>query len=139
MQQMARHAMQTNANELGQIGKPRKENNRDQNSNGYRSIPRYRSRGCGAARSRRLLRSCELALFALEAERYDDGGPRSLSKFTRNALGHEQFTSIDRLENNGLDLTGAFHSDEWDDFRTYFRFHLSPAGKIKRLDIAQAT
>ncbi len=53
--------------------------------------------------------------------------------------GHERFTSIDRVENNGLDLTGAFHSDRWGDFQTYFRFQLSPAGKINRLDIGQAT
>jgi hypothetical protein len=79
------------------------------------------------------------ALFEPDAERYDDGSPRSLRELTRNALGHEQFTSIDRVENNGLDLTGAFHSDEWGDFRTYFRFQLSPAAKIKRLDIGQAT
>jgi len=35
------------------------------------------------------------------------GAPRSLKGFTRDALGHERFTSIDRVENNGLDLTGA--------------------------------
>jgi hypothetical protein len=42
------------------------------------------------------------------------------------------------VENNGLDLLGEFHSDRWGDFRTYFRFQLSPAGRIKRLDIGQA-
>src|SRR6202023_1535768 len=79
------------------------------------------------------------ALFEPDAELYDDGSPRSLKEFTRDALGHERFTSIDRVENNGLDLTGAFHSDRWGDFQTYFRFHLSPAGRINRLDIGQAT
>jgi hypothetical protein len=78
------------------------------------------------------------ALFEPGAELYDDGSPRSLQEFTRDALGHERFTSIDRVENNGLDLTGAFHSDQWGDFKTYFRFRLSAAGKIKRLDIGQA-
>ena len=78
------------------------------------------------------------ALFEANAKLYDDGAPRSLDKFTRDALGHERFTSIDRVENNGLDLVGAFHSDQWGDFRTYFRFQLSPSGKIKRLDIGQA-
>jgi hypothetical protein len=77
---------------------------------------------------------------AIEAlETGDDGSPRSLRGSTRDALGHEHFTSIDRVENNGLDLTGAFHSDEWGDFRTYFRFQFSSAGKIKQLDIGQAT
>lgn len=61
-----------------------------------------------------------------------------VEKFTRGALGHERFTSIDLVENNGLDLLGAFHSEQWGDFRTYFRFQLSPSGKIKRLDIGHA-
>jgi hypothetical protein len=78
------------------------------------------------------------ALFEPGAKLYDDGAPRSLEKFTRDALGHERFTSIDLVENNGLDLIGAFHSDQWGDFRTYFRFQLSPSGKIRRLDIGQA-
>jgi len=78
------------------------------------------------------------ALFEPDAELYDDGSPRDLKKFTRDALGHERFTSIERVENSGLDLVGAFHSDRWGDFRTYFKFQLSPSGKIKRLDIGQA-
>jgi hypothetical protein len=78
------------------------------------------------------------ALFEPDAKLYDDGSPRSLQTFTDDALGHECFTAIERVENHGLDVTGAFHSDRWGDFRTYFRFQLSPAGKIKRLDIGQA-
>jgi len=78
------------------------------------------------------------ALFEPDARLYDDGALRSLDKFTRDALGHERFTSIERVENNGLDLVGGFHSDQWGDFRTYFKFQLSPSGKIKRLDIGQA-
>jgi hypothetical protein len=78
------------------------------------------------------------ALFQPDARLYDDGSPRSLEKFTRAALGHERFTSIDSVENAGLDLIGGFHSDEWGDFRSYFRFHLSADGRIKRLDIGQA-
>jgi hypothetical protein len=77
-------------------------------------------------------------LFQPDARLYDDGSPRSLEKFTRDALGHERFTSIDNVENAGLDLIGGFHSDEWGDFRTYFRFQLAADGKIKRLDIGQA-
>jgi hypothetical protein len=78
------------------------------------------------------------ALFEPDATLYDDGSPRSLHKFTDDALGHERFTSIERVENHGLDVIGKFHSDTWGDFRTYFKFQLSPAGKIKRLDIGQA-
>jgi hypothetical protein len=51
------------------------------------------------------------ALFESDARLYDDGAPRSLAKFTREALGHERFTSIDQVENVGLDLVGRFHSD----------------------------
>jgi hypothetical protein len=78
------------------------------------------------------------ALFEPGAQLYDDGSPRSLEKFNQDALGHERFTSIDRIDNHGLDLTGHFHSDQWGDFRTYFRFQLATDGKIKRLDIGQA-
>ena len=78
------------------------------------------------------------ALFEADAELYDDGTPRSLEEFTRDALGHERFTSIDSVKNQGLDLVGHFHSDRWGDFRTYFRFQLSASGQITRLDIGQA-
>jgi len=78
------------------------------------------------------------ALFEPDAKLYDDGSPRSLDEFTRDALGHERFTSIERVDNDGLGLVGAFHSDAWGDFRTYFNFQLSSAGKIVRLDIGQA-
>jgi len=43
------------------------------------------------------------ALFEPDAKLYDDGRPRSLKDFNRDAIGHERFTSIDRVENNGLD------------------------------------
>ncbi len=78
------------------------------------------------------------ALFEPDAKLYDDGSPRDLKEFSRDALGHERFTRIECVENGGLDLVGAFHSDQWGDFRTYFKFQLSPSGKIKRLDIGQA-
>jgi hypothetical protein len=78
------------------------------------------------------------ALFEPNAKLYDDGIPRSLEKLTRDALGHERLTSIDRVETGGLDLVGAFHSDQWGEFRTYFRFQLAASGKIKRQDIGQA-
>ena len=79
------------------------------------------------------------SLFESDATLYDDGSPRSLAKFTQEAVGHERFISIDHIENHGLDLTGRFHSEQWGDFRTYFRFHLSPSGKIRRLDMGQAS
>jgi hypothetical protein len=78
------------------------------------------------------------ALFEHDAQLYDDGSPRSLAAFTRDALGHERFASIDTVANHGLDVTGHFHSEQWGDFRAYFRFQLAASGKIRRLDIGQA-
>ncbi len=76
-------------------------------------------------------------LFAPNATMLDDGHPLDLRFFTKDALGHEHFTSIDKIENDGLSLEGTFHSDTWGNFRTYFRFHLSAEGKINRLDVGQ--
>src|SRR5258708_39827586 len=78
------------------------------------------------------------ALFEPDAELFDDGRPRSLESFTRDALGHEHFVSIDRVGNHSLELIGHFHSDKWGEFRTYFKFQLSPSGRIRRLDIGLA-
>jgi hypothetical protein len=58
------------------------------------------------------------ALFEANAELYDDGQPRSLEKFTRDALGHERFTSIESIRAGGLEVIGRFHSDRWGDFKT---------------------
>ena len=82
-------------------------------------------------------RNAWAALFEEDAELFDDGSPRSLEKFTRDAIGHEHFTSFDRVSPDGLEVVGKFHSEQWGDFRTYFRFHLEPDGKIHRLDIGQ--
>ena len=77
------------------------------------------------------------ALFEPGAQLFDDGRPRSLDHFTRDAVGHERFTSIDEVANGGLNVVGHFHSDRWGDFRSYFNFQLSPSGKIQRLEIGQ--
>jgi len=78
------------------------------------------------------------ALFEPDAKLFDDGSPRSLERFNEEAIGHERFTTIDQVDNHGLDIVGHFHSDKWGDFRTYFRFRLSSNGKVSRLDIGQA-
>ena len=77
------------------------------------------------------------ALFEDDAELFDDGSARSLEKFTRDAIGHERFTSLDRVSPDGLEVVGKFHSEQWGDFRTYFRFQVGSDGKISRLDIGQ--
>jgi hypothetical protein len=78
------------------------------------------------------------ALFEPGARLSDNGKPRSLEKFSGDALGHERFTSIDSVRGAGLEVIGGFHSDTWGDFKTYFRFHLSPVGKVERLDVGRA-
>lgn len=79
-----------------------------------------------------------LSFFTTNAKLYDDGNPRDFSKFVKEACGHEKFTSIDKVENNGLDITGNFHTESWGNFKTYFKFQINADGKINRLDIGQA-
>lgn len=79
-----------------------------------------------------------LSYFTTDAKLYDDGNPRDFQKFVKDACGHEKFTNIDKVENNGLDITGNFHTESWGDFKTYFKFHINTEGKINRLDIGQA-
>lgn len=77
------------------------------------------------------------ALFSEDAVLYDDGKKVKFREFFENALGHERFTSIDKVENDGLDVYGRFHSDKWGDFKTYFKFQINSEDKITRLDIGQ--
>ncbi|AUH50942.1 hypothetical protein CXB49_09015 [Chromobacterium sp. ATCC 53434] len=79
-----------------------------------------------------------ISLFSTDATLTDDGLPANFRKFSEHAMGHERFTRIDRVENQGLDIYGGFHSDRWGEFDTYFKFHLDPSGKINQLDIGQA-
>ncbi len=79
------------------------------------------------------------ALFTNNAELYDDGNRMNFRDFFNKALGHERFTSIDKVEHDGLHVYGHFHSDQWGDFKTYFKFHINPEGRISRLDIGQAS
>jgi hypothetical protein len=60
-----------------------------------------------------------LSLFAANVKLSDDGSPRDFAAFSNEAIGHERFTSIDRVDNNGLDVYGGFHSDRWDDLDVF--------------------
>ena len=80
-----------------------------------------------------------LSVFADNVQLLDDDSPRDFHKFSTQAIGHERFTSIDKVENNGQDIYGHFHSDTWGDFKTYFKFHINAAGKIYKLEIGQAS
>lgn len=78
------------------------------------------------------------ALFTSQASFYDDGNKRDLGAFTKSAIGHERFTSIDKVEDDGTSVFGNFHSDQWGDFKTYFKFTIGSDGKINKLEIGQA-
>lgn len=78
-----------------------------------------------------------LILFSNDATLFDDGSPRNFHQFSTQTIGKEKFTSIDRVENDGTAIYGDFHSPQWGDFKTYFKFHLNADGKIGRLDIGQ--
>ena len=78
------------------------------------------------------------ALFSEGARLFDDDKPRDLARFTKDALGHERFDTLDEVSEDGLELRGLFHTEQWGDFRTYFRFALASDGRIERLDIGQA-
>lgn len=70
----------------------------------------------------------------------DDGNTKDLKSFFDNAFHHkEKFLTIDKVENNGQDLSGDFYAGQWGTFNVYFNFTISSEGKISRLDIGQAS
>jgi hypothetical protein len=77
-------------------------------------------------------------LFEDNATLFDDGRQISFKSFFQTAVGHERFTSIDKVENNGLNVFGHFHSDQWGDFKTFFKFSVNTSGRITKLEIGQA-
>jgi len=79
-----------------------------------------------------------LSFFTEDAKLFDDGNIRDFKKFSIEAIGHERFTSFDRVEDNGLSIYGQFHSDIWGDFKTYFKFFIDKEGRIYQLTIGQA-
>lgn len=78
------------------------------------------------------------SLFAKDAVLLDDGNPRDLKEFSTHAITIENFVSIDKVEDQGNSIYGAFHSDEYGDFKAYFKFHFNKEGKINKLEIGQA-
>lgn len=78
------------------------------------------------------------SLFSNDVKMTDDGRNIDFQSFFEKALGQEHFTSIDKVGNNGLDVYGNFHSNQWGDFKTYFKFIIDGDGKISHLDIGQA-
>ncbi|MBK1897154.1 nuclear transport factor 2-like protein [Chryseobacterium paridis] len=78
------------------------------------------------------------SFFTGDAKLYDDGNPRDFKKFIKDACGHEKFTSIDKIENDGKTIYGQFHTESWGDFKTFFKFNINSEGKFDTLEIGQA-
>ncbi len=84
-------------------------------------------------------RKAWLGLFTPDAELYDDGHKQDLARWSNHAIDqNEYFTSIDRIEENGLCIYGRYHSDQWGDFKTFFKVCLQN-DKIRRLDVGQTS
>jgi len=52
-----------------------------------------------------------LSFFTEDAKLLDDGNIRNFKKFSTEAIGHERFTSFDKVDDKGLSVYGQFHSD----------------------------
>ncbi|WP_452224134.1 hypothetical protein [Lacinutrix chionoecetis] len=77
--------------------------------------------------------------FTENPEMTDDGNTKDLHKFFNNALGKEKFLSIDKVENEGKNITGNFKAGMWGTFKVYFNFHENTDGKFSKLDIGQTS
>jgi len=78
------------------------------------------------------------SFFTTDAVFTDDGNTLDLKSFFENALNHkEKFITIDKVENEGKDITGDFFAGQWGTFKVFFKFHINTEGKINRLDIGQ--
>ena len=76
--------------------------------------------------------------FTGNPEMTDDGNPKDFHKFFKGALEKEHFLTIDKVENNGMDVYGNFKAGIWGSFKVYFKFHENSEGKFDRLDIGRA-
>ena len=80
------------------------------------------------------------ALFAENATLSDDGNERNPTDWAASELfgkGQGRITSVDKVEDNGSTLLAQFHSAQWGDFKTSWKFTVTD-GKITRLEVGQA-
>ncbi|MBS1559473.1 MAG: hypothetical protein JST69_12190 [Bacteroidetes bacterium] len=76
--------------------------------------------------------------FTNDAVFTDDGRTLDFKSFFDNAFNHkEKFVTIDKVENEGKDITGNFFAGQWGTFKVFFKFHQNLTGKFNRLDIGQ--
>lgn len=77
--------------------------------------------------------------FTENPEMTDDGNNKDFHKFFKGALGKEKFLTIDKVENDGKNITGNFKAGMWGTFEVYFNFYENEDGKFYRLDIGQTS
>lgn len=70
----------------------------------------------------------------------DDGNKRDFKSFFDNAFNHkERFLTIEKVENDGMHITGDFYAGQWGTFKVFFKFHQNSKGEFDRLDIGQVS
>ena len=80
------------------------------------------------------------ALFATNATLSDDGNERNPKDWATSELfgkGQGRITAVDKVEDGGSTLLAQFHSAQWGDFKTSWKFTVKD-GKITRLEVSQA-
>ncbi|WP_265131071.1 hypothetical protein [Chryseobacterium oranimense] len=77
------------------------------------------------------------SFFTSNPEMTDDGHRVDFKQFFNKALGKEKFLTIDKVENDGMDIYGKFEAGQWGTFPVFFKFHQDAQGKFDRLDIGQ--
>lgn len=79
------------------------------------------------------------ALFTSNSKFTDDGRTMDFKSFFDNAFSKkEKFLTIEKIENDGKDITGNFYAGQWGTFKVFFKFHQNADGKFHQLDIGQA-
>ncbi|WP_300599016.1 hypothetical protein [Niabella sp.] len=76
--------------------------------------------------------------FTTDPKMTDDGNKVDFKSFFAKALGNEKFLTIDKVENEGRDVSGNFKAGQWGTFKVFFKFHLNAEGKFDCLDIGQS-
>jgi hypothetical protein len=81
------------------------------------------------------------ALFSDNPTFTDDGNPHDFIDWCEKELFGSSLAylaSIDKVEDGGLTIYGAFHSDQWGDFKTFLKFNVDN-GKITKMAVGQAS
>jgi hypothetical protein len=84
-------------------------------------------------------REAWLKLFDAKAILTDDGSERDYQKWSDAEIfgaGKGRITKVTGIADSGVTLHADFHSAQWGDFKTFWKFQVR-GGKIVRLDVGQ--